>query len=389
MKDLALKFRPKSLNELCEQDEVVSLFKLFIAKQNVPNSIFYGQSGVGKTSFARILAKELNRDFYELNGGNFSLSELRKILQTYENSLIKPLIFIDEIHRLSKIQQDALLLPLEAKSALFIGASTENPIYILSKAIGSRVMFFEFKQIENFDKILARVKSEIEFEIDSEAKDYLFKSSNFDARAMLNLLEFALTIDKKVSLKNLKLLRANSLNESSLSDETHYNLISAFIKSIRGSDIDASIYYLARMIEAGQSADFIARRLVISASEDIGNANPNALSIAINAMNAVKNIGFPEARIILAQAVIYLASCPKSNSSYKAIDKALEFVQNEKKKSVPNHLINRSDDYLYPHDFGGFVEQTYKNNDEVFYQTDLIGFEKTLNEWILKIKTLI
>lgn len=386
MKNLALKFRPKNLDEFCEQDEIVQIFKKFLAAKNIPNSIFYGESGVGKTSFARILAKELSYDFYEFNGGSFSVNELRKVLNVYENSLTKALIFIDEIHRLSKNQQDALLLPLENKAALFFGASTENPSFVLTKALNSRLLTFEFKPLANFEKILARVQKEFSFEIDEEAKAYLFQSSNFDARAMLNLLEFALTLDKKITLKNLKLLRQNSLNESVVSDEKHYNLISAFIKSIRGSDVDAGLYYLARMIKANESADFIARRLLILASEDIGNANPNALNIAVNTLEAVKNIGFPEARIILAQAVIYLASSPKSNASYLAIDKALAFVENEKEKNLPEHLINYNSAYLYPHDFGGFVEQKYKNNDELFYKSKNVGFEKTLEDWREKIK---
>lgn len=386
MKNLALRFRPQNLDELYEQDEVLQVFKKFLAAKNLPNSIFYGESGVGKTSFARILAKELSYDFYEFNGGNFSINELRKILNIYENSLTKALIFIDEIHRLSKNQQDALLLPLENKKALFFGASTENPSFVLTKALNSRLLTFEFKPLANFEKILSRVQKELSFEIDEEAKEYLFKSSNFDARAMLNLLEFALVLDKKISLKNLKILRQSSLSESVVSDEKHYNLISAFIKSIRGSDVDAGLYYLARMIKASESADFIARRLVILASEDIGNANPNALNIAVNTLEAVKNIGFPEARIILAQAVVYLASSPKTNSSYLAIDKALAFVEKEEEKALPKHLINQSSAYIYPHDFGGFVEQKYKNNDELFYESKKIAFEKTLDDWREKIK---
>ena len=207
---------------------------------------------------------------------------------------------------------------------------------------------------------------------------------------MLNLLEFAITLDENVSLENLKTLRQNALKEGVKEDDTHYELASAFIKSLRGSDENAVIYYLARLIDSGESADFIARRMAIFASEDIGNANPNALNLAASTLNAVKEIGFPEARIILAQCAVYLASSPKSNSSYKAINAALKYVQSEEILKIPPYLknhIKESKDYLYPHDFGGWVEQKYLEKPLVFYKSKGIGFEKTLNEWLEKIKS--
>ncbi|MGG7074124.1 replication-associated recombination protein A [Campylobacter sp. 9BO] len=389
----ALKFRPKTLDEICGQSEVVAVFKKFIQNDKVPHSMFYGMAGCGKTSFARALASSLSYDFYEFDGGNLKIEEFRRILKNYENALNRPLFFIDEVHRLSKTQQEALLIPMENYRALIIGASTENPFFTLSSGIRSRSMLFEFKPLNtgDFEKLLERVRQGVRFEISDEAKEYLFKSSGGDARGMLNLLEFAITLDEKVTLENLRVLRASTINEGVSSDDTHYHLASALIKSLRGSDVDAAIYYLARLIAAGESADFIARRLVIFSSEDIGNANPNALNLATSTLTAVSKIGYPEARIILAQCAVYLASSPKSNSSYMAINSAINYAQNEPKLEIPKYLINTAPekkDYLYPHDFGGWVEQKYLQKPLKFYKSKGIGFEKTLDEWLKKIYEL-
>lgn len=207
---------------------------------------------------------------------------------------------------------------------------------------------------------------------------------------MLNLLDYALKISSNIELTTLKELRPHALKEGVSSDDTHYDLASAMIKSLRGSDIDASLYYAARLISAGESADFIARRLVIFASEDIGNANPNALNLATSTLLATSKIGYPEARIILSQCIVYLASSPKSNSSYKAINEALKFIKENPPLNIPKYLINtakESKDYLYPHDFGGWVEQIYLEKELKFYHSRLIAFEKTLNEWHKKIIT--
>ncbi|QCD43869.1 replication-associated recombination protein A [Campylobacter mucosalis] len=387
----ALNFRPKTLDEICGQSEIVAVFKKFIANEKIPHSIFYGLAGCGKTSFARAVARAMSYDFYEFDGGNLKVDEFRKILNNYKNALNKPLFFIDEIHRLSKTQQEALFVPMENYAAIIIGASTENPFFTLSSGIRSRSMLFEFKPLNSadFEKLLLNVQKSVNFSIENDAKEYLFKSSGGDARSFLNLLEFALTIDTNVTLQNLKILRANAVNEGVSSDDTHYELASALIKSLRGTDTNASLYYLARLIEAGESADFIARRLVIFASEDIGNANPNALNLATNTLIAVSKIGFPEARIILSQCVIYLASSPKSNSSYLAINKAINYVKTEPKLEIPKYLINNSPDkkfYKYPHDFGGWVEQKYLEKPLKFYESKHIGFEKTLDEWVDKLK---
>lgn len=389
--NLALKFRPKKLSQILGQRHIIEVFAKFIANKTIPHSIFFGNAGSGKTTLAKVVASELGYDFYELDATSLKVEEIRKILARYENSLYKPLMFIDEIHRLSKTQQEVLLIPMENYRAVIIGATTENPQFVLSSGIRSRCLLFEFKPLEfgDLENLLERAKNELNFEISGEAKKYLIHSSGGDARSMLNLLEFALLIDKNISLETLKTLRANAVNEGISSDDTHYGLASAMIKSLRGSDSDAAIYYIARLIDAGESVDFIARRMVILASEDIGNANPNALNVAVNTLLAVSKIGLPEARIILAQCAVYLAHSPKSNSSYNAINSALEFVKNEPKIEIPRYLINsdtKIKDYLYPHDFGGWVEQKYLSKPVKFYESNSIGFEKTLDEWLKKIK---
>ena len=395
MSDLTIRFRPKKLEDIVGQLHLTSkdsaLYKL-VKKRKIPHLLFFGPPGSGKTTLAKVIAKEIGSDFYELDATNLKIDKLRKIIQKYKNSLIKPLIFIDEIHRLSKNQQETLLIPMEKNEALIIGASTENPYFTLTNAIRSRAFLFELKPLDN-DSLLSlfkKVQSEMDFNIDKEALDYLITSSNKDARAMLNLLDYALALDEKnITLENLKSLRPVSLKDGVSSKDTHYDLISAFIKSVRGSDIDASLYYLARMIDSGENPEFIARRLVILSSEDIGNANPNALNLAVSAMEAVSKIGFPEASIILSQVTIYLCSSPKSNSSYKAIKKALDYVGKNEKLEILDYLKSKSSckgRYLYVHDFGGYVKQKYLSKDLKFYESLGIGFEKTLNEWIDKIK---
>ncbi|NLK66350.1 MAG: replication-associated recombination protein A [Campylobacteraceae bacterium] len=391
---LATDFRPKFLDEICGQKHIIgkdtALYKL-IKNGSIPHSMFFGPAGSGKTTLAKVIANELNMEFYELDGTSLKVDEIRKILDRHKGTLLKPLIFIDEVHRLSKTQQEVLLIPMEAGDAIIIGASTENPYFVLSSGIRSRSMLFEFKELTDDDltELFVRVQNALKFSIDDDAKSYLISSSSGDARAMLNLLDFALKIDTNITLKTLKELRSQPLKDGVSSDDTHYNLASAMIKSLRGSDIDASLYYLARLIDGGESADFIARRLVIFASEDIGNATPNALTIATNTLTAVSKIGYPEARIILAQCVVYLASSPKSNSSYMAINKALDYVKNSPKLAIPTHLLNTHPDkknYLYPHDFGGWVEQTYLEKPLKFYESKGVAFEQKLNLWLEMIK---
>lgn len=390
--DLALSFRPKNLDEILGQNEIINAFKAFIKAGKIPHSLFFGPPGCGKTSLAKAVAAQMKFEFYSFDAGNLKLDEIRKIIAN--GGLFTPLIFIDEFHRLSKTHQDSLLVPVENGECVLMGASTENPKFSVTSGIRSRVMIFEFKILstQDLEKLLKQAQIKLNFTIDDEAREYLIYSSAGDARSLLNLLDYALLIDKNITLKTLKTLRSSYQGEGANSQDLHYEIISALIKSIRGSDIDAALYYLARLLNASEDPAFLARRLVILASEDIGNANPNALNLAVSTMNAVSKIGMPEAAIILAQCVVYLASSPKSNASYLAINEALDFTKKHANFAIPAYLINHDKqrkNYLYPHDFGGWVKQDYLPKDLEnlrFYESKQIAFEKTLSEWIAKIK---
>ena len=391
MTDLSNKYRPKSLETFIGQSHIIgkdkALYKL-IKKRDIPHLFFYGKPGTGKTTLAKIIAREINTDYYYFNATSIKIEDLRKVFDKYSNSLIKPLIFIDEVHRLSKNQQEVLLPIMENYDAIIIGASTENPFFTLTSAIRSRSFLYEFKPFtkEEMQKILDISLADLHVSIDDIAKEYLIISSSGDARAMLTLLNFSSKVSTKIDIDLLKELRENVIGDGVSSSDTHYDLASAMIKSIRGSDVDAALYYLARLINGGESVDFITRRLVIFASEDIGNANPNALNLAVNTMIACNKIGYPESRIILSQCIIYLTSSPKSNSAYKAINKALEMIKSGKLLNIPKHLDSQHIGYLYPHDFGGYVEQKYLNDDLHLYDSSNIGYERNLNEWLEKIK---
>lgn len=355
------------------------------------HSFFYGPAGCGKTTIARIIAKTMDFPFYEFNATSLKIEHLRKIFEQYKNALQKPLIFIDEVHRLAKNQQEVLLPVMENNSILVIGASTENPFFSLTSAIRSRSMLFEIKHITNnsLTTLLNKALSKASLSCDEDAKEYLVASSGGDARAMLKLLEFSANLDTEINLKNLKSLRPNALQAGSSEAGVHYDLASALIKSIRGSDADAAIYYLARLIDGGESAEFIARRLVILASEDVGNANPQALTLCISAMTSVSKIGYPEARIILAQAVVYLCASPKSNSAYLAINEALAAVNNGVLLDIPKNIQQNGSGYLYPHDYGGYVKQNYLSKPLKFLTLKSIGYEKKMKEWLESIKGFI
>ncbi len=358
-----------------------------IEKSSIPHCFFWGPPGSGKTTLAKIIAKKIDSPFYALNATDLKVEELRAIFKSHKNALEKPLIFIDEVHRLAKNQQEVLLPIMENREALIIGASTENPFFSLTAAIRSRSMLFEFKPLNlvELEKILEMAYNHTPFEIEENAKEYLLKSSGGDARAMLNLLDACITIDEPISLELLKSLRPSSLNDGSSESQVHYDLASALIKSIRGSDPDAAIYYLARLIKGGENPEFIARRLSILASEDIGNANPNALVLANSSRESVAKIGYPEARIILSQLTLYLCASPKSNSAYIAIDKAIKLIEDGEILEVPQNIKQQNRGYLYPHDFGGWVNQKYLAKPLKIVEWKPIGFEKTLMEWLLKL----
>ncbi len=388
---LAQKYRPSTLNKIIGQEHLLAqgaVFRTLIEKNALMHSFLYGPTGCGKTTLARVIAKVLKRPFFELNATTLKIDELRKIFKEYANALEKPLVFIDEVHRLSKNQQEVLLPFMENNSALIIGASTENPYYSLTSAMRSRSHLFELKQVDNLalQKHLQSIIKKESVELSQEVQAFLVSSSSGDVRAMLNLLESAMALGDEVTLNMLKSIRPHALQAGSSELDSHYDLTSAMIKSIRGSDIDASIYYLARLVDGGEPAEFIARRLAILASEDIGNANPNALNLASSTLNIVKMIGYPEARISLSQLVIYLASSPKSNSAYRAINSALSTIKDGAIYPIPENIKQDKVNYLYPHNYGGWVEQRYMSKNIKFYKSFKIGFEKTLDEWSKKIK---
>ena len=391
MVNFAQKYRPASLEDILSQEHLVGksgVFRAFIAKRYFPNAILFGSPGCGKTTLARVIAKELDFDFYEFNATTIKVDELRKVISRYKGALTKPLIFIDEIHRLTRTQEEVLLPFMESGEIVLIGASTANPYYSLSSAFRSRSHLFELKGVKSSDivKLISKVAKKEAIEIEQEALDYIANSSNGDARGALNLLESASVVSKNITIELVKSIRPQALRDGSSQDDSHYNLTSAMIKSIRGSDIDAGLYYLARLISGGESAEFIARRLAILASEDIGNANPNATNLAVSVMNIVSKIGFPEARIPLAQLVVYLASSPKSRSSYEAINRALEAVNSGTILDIPENILPNSKSYKNPHNFGGFVKEKYLQKELNFYKSSKIGFEKNLTEWLNKIK---
>ena len=389
--NLANLLRPKTLEEFIGQSHIIApekvLYKL-IEKKDIPHLFFYGKPGTGKTTLSKIIANNSGYDFYSMNATSLKIDELRIIFKKYNGTLIKPLIFIDEVHRLTKTQQEVLLPIMENYDAIIIGASTENPFFTLTAGIRSRSFVYEFKSLttEELNILINKAVKLLDIKIDKEARNYLINSSGGDARALLNLIDFCSKVTLNITTNILKELRQNSMGDGVSSSQSHYDITSAMIKSIRGSNIDASLYYLGRLIDGGESVEYISRRLVILASEDIGNANPNALNLATSTMISTSKIGYPESRIILAQCVIYLASCPKSNSSYNAINTTLDYIQNNEILKIPDHLKDNHIGYKYPHDFNGFVEQKYLTKNLEFYKSKNIGYEKTLNEWLSKIK---
>lgn len=420
---LAERLKPEKLEDYVGQEHILGRGKLLwraIKADKITSLILYGPPGTGKTSLAKVIANTTKSNFVRLNAVTDGLKELREVVAQAKNDLgmydIKTILFIDEIHRFNKAQQDALLPFVEKGTIVLIGATTENPYFEVNNALISRSMLFKLEPLEekHIQKIITRALEDKEAGfgntnicMDSDAISYLANMANGDARRALNALELSvLTTDRdelgKINI-NLDIvvecLQKKHIKYDKNRDE-HYDVISAFIKSMRGSDPDAAIHYLARMIYAGEDPKFIARRIVIAAAEDVGNADPIALLVANNAAQAVHFVGMPEARIILAQAVIYIASAPKSNASYMAINSALKDVEEKNIGGVPAHLRDQSYSgakklghgvgYLYPHDYeGNYVKQQYLPDEligKVYYEAFENGYEKKIKERLNRLK---
>jgi putative ATPase len=383
---LAERMRPKTLDHYTGQQHLVgpnAVLRKAIENKHIPSIIFWGPPGVGKTTLAYIIANSLDRPFFSLSAINSGVKDVRDVIEkavVYKKGGIVPVLFIDEIHRFSKSQQDSLLGAVERGLITLIGATTENPSFEVISALLSRCQVYILQNLSK-DELIALLENAIKTDevlqhktIQLKETEALLRLSGGDGRKLLNIFELVVNAgDKQTIVITNHFVLSHVQQNMALYDKTgeqHYDIISAFIKSIRGSDPNAAVYWLARMIEGGEDAKFIARRLLILASEDIGNANPNALLLANNCFSAVNVIGWPESRIILSQTVIYLATSAKSNASYEAIGKAQALVQKTGDLAVPLHLRNAptnlmkdldyGKDYKYAHAFeGNFADQEF------------------------------
>ena len=387
MEPLAERLRPKTLDEYIGQKHLVgegAVLRNMIESGHISSFILWGPPGVGKTTLAQIIANRLETPFYTLSAVTSGVKDVREVIEKAKNnrffSSASPILFIDEIHRFSKSQQDSLLGAVERGIVTLIGATTENPSFEVIRPLLSRCQLYVLKSLEKADleELLQRaITTDVELkklDIRLTETGALMRYSGGDARKLLNILQLVVEAESSQIIEITDKLVESRLQQNPLAydkqGEMHYDIISAFIKSIRGSDPDAALYWMARMIEGGEDPQFIARRLVISASEDIGLANPNALLLANAAFDTVMKIGWPEARIALAEACVYLATSPKSNSAYCGINDALQLVKETGNLPVPLHLRNAptglmkelgySDGYKYPHDYpGNFAQQQY------------------------------
>ncbi len=418
---LALRLRPKSLDDFAGQEEIMGRGKILrrlIEADRLSSAIFYGPPGTGKTTLAKIIAETSKADFVQLNAVMSGVKDIKEVIKGAKEMLgmegRRTIMFIDEIHRFNKAQQDALLPSVEDGTVILIGATTENPYFTVNSPLLSRSRIFSFKPLDN-SHIRSILQKALEEDkglggwnpgVDKEALDHIIERSNGDARTALNALELAVLTtppdnneNRRVTLETAEESMQQKAVNYDRQGDNHYNVISAFIKSIRGSDPDAALYWLASMIYAGEDPNFIARRLIISASEDVGNADPRGLSLAVAAAQALQMIGMPEGRIVLAQAVAYLAGAPKSNAAYQGINQALTDVSRESSGGVPPHLKDSSypgakklgsgQGYLYPHDYPGhFVSQDYlppELKDRVYYHPTENGEEEKIKKRLDKL----
>lgn len=420
---LADRMRPRDLDDFAGQDHILGEGKFLrraIKADRINSMIFFGPPGTGKTTLAMIIANQTKMRFEKLSAVTAGVKDIREVVARAEESLKmtgrKSILFVDEIHRFNKSQQDALLPFVERGIIILIGATTENPYFEVNKALLSRAMVIVLNSLNRSDlKLLIdkalnnseRGLGEYKVELAEDALDYLLTIAQGDGRILLNSLEIGVLSTEPSSdgIRNIDLdgirdsVQVKSARYDKGGDE-HYDTISAFIKSMRGSDPQAVSYYLAKMINAGEDPVFIARRIVIAASEDVGNADPMAIQVAVSALQAVHAVGMPEGRIILSQAALYVAAAPKSNSSIIAIDKAMSDIRNEEIGRVPGHLrdahysgsekLGHGKGYLYPHDYPDhFVDQSYLPEGlehKVYYEPSDQGYEKKIGERLNRLR---
>ena len=420
---LASRLRPTKLEEVVGQQHIIGKDKLLyraIKADKLQSVIFYGPPGTGKTTLAKVIAKTTSAEFMQINATSAGKKDMEAVIEKAKQMQgmygKRTILFIDEIHRFNKGQQDYLLPFVEDGTVTLIGATTENPYFEVNGALISRSIIFELKPLDKEDikTLLHRALEDMEKGMgayravaDEDALEFLADVSNGDARSALNAIELGiLTTERSADgLIHITLDVASECIQKRVikydkNGDSHYDNISAFIKSMRGSDPDAAVYYLAKMLYAGEDVTFIARRIMICASEDVGNADPNALTVAVSADQAVERLGMPEARIVLAQAVTYVASAPKSNAAYLAVDKALSVVRESRTAPVPTYLcdahykgaakLGRGLGYKYAHDYPNhYVEQQYLPDaykDMKFYEPTENGYEQTIREYFKKIK---
>jgi putative ATPase len=418
---LAFRMRPRAIEDILGQDHILGPGKLLrraIEADRLNSIILYGPPGCGKTSLAEVIALTTQRHFERASGVTANVAVLREMLQTAATRLraagTETILFIDEIHRFNKAQQDVLLPHVEAGTVVLIGATTHNPMFFINSPLTSRSLIFELNPLAE-DAIVELVRraltdprglGEADVDIAADAAAHLAAVCEGDARRALNALEVAALSTPRGADTRVHITRAvveESVQKKAVhydrDEEGHYDTISAFIKSVRGSDPHAAIYWLAKMLYAGEDPRFVARRLVILASEDIGNADPRGLSLAVAAMHAVEFVGMPEARITLAQATTYLATAPKSNAAYRAVSKALTDVEQGRSLAVPEHLKNvhvqdagrpgkaAEAEYRYPHDYSGhFTPQAYLPVEAVYYEPSDQGYEAVIGERMARLR---